>query len=327
MNNRQPRDKGENAIITEARLLLGEVCFSEDRGGYREGDRLSVLVDPRWNEDSQTIEVFVTCHVFGHRDVDWSGHAVTATREGSGKEGITVPLDARGQAFFPSLEPGRYTLSLTHAAVSPRDVATDLLHIVADGASPEQAREDALKELTTLSRRQGESALWATIECLNLMCNPDIPPDMRIVASRAVSKQSAELLRNEDLRGFAGKLLPEKDVQQPNRDFELAFYRVWGGVLSGRSMERDDDQLLLAALIDRNRQAETCAVRTRGIAPTPPVKTRGSVRTRGAVRPKKIQHPLGALVDAGGSRVRKALVERLAATPGNEDLISSLDYD
>jgi hypothetical protein len=100
-------------VIAEAAQLLRQMRFSQNQGAYAEGQQVAVSVDPRWNDDNETIRVLITCYAFGHRRVDWAKLPVHVLPEGGGT-GVyaIVRLDTRGQAMIPRLPPGQYRLAL-----------------------------------------------------------------------------------------------------------------------------------------------------------------------------------------------------------------------
>jgi hypothetical protein len=108
-------------VIEEAARLLRQMRFSQNQGAYAEGQHVAVSIDPRWNEDNETVHVLVTCYAFGHRQVDWATLPVHVAPE-SGSTGVhaITRLDARGQTSIPKLPPGEYRPSLR---VKPARVA------------------------------------------------------------------------------------------------------------------------------------------------------------------------------------------------------------
>jgi hypothetical protein len=109
----QPGMPSGQQVIEETGRLLRQMRFSQNRGVYAEGQRVAVSIDPRWNEDDETIRVLISCYAFGHRRVDWAQLPVHVLPEGRGA-GVyaIVRLDVRGQAVIPRLPPGEYRLSL-----------------------------------------------------------------------------------------------------------------------------------------------------------------------------------------------------------------------
>lgn len=111
-NKEQPKALRGREVIEEAGRLLRQMHFSANRGAYAEGQHVAVSVDPRWNDDNKTISVLITCHAFGHRQVDWAGLPVFVLPEG-GRTEVPLPprLDSRGQAVITKLPLGDYRLS------------------------------------------------------------------------------------------------------------------------------------------------------------------------------------------------------------------------
>jgi hypothetical protein len=101
--------------VDEAAQFLRRMRFSADRGDFAEGERVSILVDPRRDDQGEAFSALITCHAFGHRQVDWEALAVSsAYRAGGGVVSPVVRLDGRGQALFRSLPPGDYALFPHH---------------------------------------------------------------------------------------------------------------------------------------------------------------------------------------------------------------------
>jgi hypothetical protein len=84
--------------------------FSAHRGAYAKGRHCAVAVDPRWNDDQETIRVIITCYSFGHRLVDWAGLPIFVVPEDPEIQVPPVRLTSRGQAVIPQLPPGKYGL-------------------------------------------------------------------------------------------------------------------------------------------------------------------------------------------------------------------------
>jgi hypothetical protein len=97
-------------ILQETTRLLSQMSFWANRGAYAEGRGVAISVDPRWDEDHETMQVLLTCHAFGERRVDWQALPVFArsaeTRQVSGM----TRLDARGQGVMARLQPDDYRL-------------------------------------------------------------------------------------------------------------------------------------------------------------------------------------------------------------------------
>jgi hypothetical protein len=112
-NKDRPQVQKGQKVIEEAARLLGQVQFSQDYGAYAEGHHVAVSIDPRWNTDSETIRVLITCSPFGHRGIDWASLPIQVLPK-SGRAGVhaLARLNARGQAIIPRLPPGDYRLSL-----------------------------------------------------------------------------------------------------------------------------------------------------------------------------------------------------------------------
>lgn len=99
--------------MAEAIRFLRGMRFSSNRGAYAEGEHVSVVVDPEWNEaDDETLAVLITCHARGPATVDWSKLKVAIRWEaGDAEIHDVLPFDADGRVLFPSVEPGKYVLA------------------------------------------------------------------------------------------------------------------------------------------------------------------------------------------------------------------------
>jgi hypothetical protein len=79
------------------------------RGAAAEGKHVAVLIDPHWNADERTISVRISCHAFGHLQVNWRQLAVAVIHpEASGSVQHIARFNANGLAVFPSLPPAEY---------------------------------------------------------------------------------------------------------------------------------------------------------------------------------------------------------------------------
>jgi hypothetical protein len=101
--------QGHN-ILTEATQLLSHMSFWSNRGAYAEGHYVAISVDPRWNEDQQTIQVTLTCYAFGHQQVDWQGLPIIARPAATRNPYGITHLNARGQGRMARLQPDDYRL-------------------------------------------------------------------------------------------------------------------------------------------------------------------------------------------------------------------------
>lgn len=146
-------------VIEETGRLLRQMRFSQDRGAYAEGQHVAVSVDPRWNEDSETIRVLISCYAFGHHRVDWAQLPVHVLPEG-GRAGVyaIIRLDGRGQAVIPRLSPGEYCLSLRRKPIRVEPVLSrQLERLAAQG-------ETDLEERRVWRGEGEEGALLWTLE-------------------------------------------------------------------------------------------------------------------------------------------------------------------
>ncbi len=106
-------------IIKETADLLKKMRFSSSRGDYAEGEHVSVMIDPRWEND-HSISVVFTCFAFGRQTVEWKERVIILKGEDEIKTLIAFAfLNSRGQACLPVLQPGSYTLSMKGCEFSP----------------------------------------------------------------------------------------------------------------------------------------------------------------------------------------------------------------
>jgi hypothetical protein len=100
--------------INETALLLSRIRFSAGRPAYAEGKRVAVSVDPRWNEETETVRVSITCYGLTLQQVDWEGLRINIERREADHSVTWLAfLNMRGQAVRDGLPPaGEYSLSL-----------------------------------------------------------------------------------------------------------------------------------------------------------------------------------------------------------------------
>lgn len=99
-------------VIQEAARLLQQMHFAANQGAYAEGQHVAVSVDPRWNDDRETLRVLITCDAFGHRRVDWEDLPVSIQSTDGRNIDRLAFLNGRGQTILPRLSRGEYRLSL-----------------------------------------------------------------------------------------------------------------------------------------------------------------------------------------------------------------------
>lgn len=97
-------------IRREATQLLSRMSFWANRGAYAEGRYIAISVDPRWDDNHETIQVALTCYAFGRAQVDWQELPVFAQLAGKRDVYGIARLDARGQGLMTRLQPGDYRL-------------------------------------------------------------------------------------------------------------------------------------------------------------------------------------------------------------------------
>ena len=97
-------------ILSEATQLLSHMSFWSNRGAYAEGRYVAISVDPRWNEDHETIQVALTCYAFGQQQVNWQGLPIVARPAETRNPYGIAHLNARGQGRMARLQPDDYRL-------------------------------------------------------------------------------------------------------------------------------------------------------------------------------------------------------------------------
>lgn len=104
-------DMGRTVVEKTARLLH-DMRFSTSRGAFAEGQGVAVGIDPRWNDDRESISVLITCRACGHQQVNWSGLAIAVDDEVDRTRPAQIcSLDAHGQTVIPRLRPGRFRVT------------------------------------------------------------------------------------------------------------------------------------------------------------------------------------------------------------------------
>jgi hypothetical protein len=136
-------------ILSEAAQLLSHMSFWSNRGAYAEGRYVAISVDPRWNEDHETIQVILTCYAFGQQQVDWQGLPIVARPAGARNPYGIAHLNARGQGMMARLQPDDYRLLvLEHhgqgEAPLPFGVHLDHGHLAAASEKPDGSFEPQL---------------------------------------------------------------------------------------------------------------------------------------------------------------------------------------
>lgn len=110
-NSEPPETLRGREVIEEAARSLRQMRLHANRGAFAEGKHVAVIVDPRWNEDNETIRVLITCYAFGHRRVDWEGLPIFVESQSENGVAWLCFLNRRGQAVVSNLPPGDYRLS------------------------------------------------------------------------------------------------------------------------------------------------------------------------------------------------------------------------
>ena len=300
------RGSMELKILEEAKALVKKMAFSAASGDYLEGERVTVLVDPRLRDDDDTMDVLLTCLPSGIQTLNWTGLAVSATKERGAEEWCAVAFfDRRGQALFSSLSPARYSLGLLE-------------------------HEEAVELIKRPGRMSGKTVVPALLSLLNFVCDSSLPPGMRVSSSQIFSSETAGYIRDADLSPYASSLLDTRDALKPENitaGLEHALSRAFGSIMSQRSLERKDEQLALTALVQRCVAIEDAHLRNVRAAPSDALlRTRGHSRSRGAARTlgAGADSPLVTLARSGGPRMRDSLIDFLTRKPGNEERIEML---
>lgn len=290
-----------NPDLVELSELTSATRFSANCGDARQGRRLSIFVKPKVQRPGGAMRVLVVIHVFGLRKVDWSGCILAVRQEQSGERPVAFAfLHPHGQAVFERLPLGSYRLSLqpygpdiwTDAGnlpsleqiedqswLQPEKVCRALALCAAQAAHQISAGVEAVALLGALAGRSEAMAKPALGVCLEILCNPSVPSDLRCTASNFITSKNTAILSDIDLSAFFLNLsidpLPSHLVEKPE-SLEKKIYDTFGTLLSYRSTIGTEEKKLLEVLVARSQ-----------ISPVPPrpvaVHTRGSVRTRGAV--------------------------------------------
>jgi hypothetical protein len=333
------RARSEQAIISEAKAFLNKMRFSEISPARLEGDHIAIFIDPQFNEDSETIKVFITCHAFGHQEADWDRYVIFI-KEDAGHRYFSL-LNLAGHASFRALPFGNYRMSLLELNNNCEEIGKIAQGNIKDGKLPVACRNDVMNSLQKIAIRPESSIQPALKKCLALMCDPDLDSKMRVSVSEVFKKQSAEILQELDLFPYA-KMLTDKDdvIRFAPSDIELesAIYKGLGAILSPRSEALEDETAVLKALIMRTSVIEASMDPANSLRSRAAVKLRGprrAIRTRGGISSPeiaktartgggKIVNPLVALAKAGGRRIRDRLLEMLPAEPENKNLLTQL---
>jgi hypothetical protein len=211
------------------------------------------------------------------------------------------------------------------------NICRSFFKITSTAEVPEERRQNALKALIKLAGYPGRMARPALDSCLEILLEPSIPVEMRLQASNAIPKEKRGWLVDLDLRRYSEKVLKTEELKrEPEYELENSIYQGFGLILGQLNLRRKEEQLMLAALVNRDREIGAY-LRTRGVPPQGPVPTRGAVRTglrtRGAARARGAtppESPLITLARSGGRRVRDYLIKILSKEPSQDALIQRL---
>ncbi len=105
-----PERRQGHEVVREAAQLLSRMSFWSNRGAYAEGRYVAISVDPRWDEDNETIQVLLTCYTLGQQQVDWQALPVITRPAGQRSVYGIARLNARGQGRMTHLQPDDYRL-------------------------------------------------------------------------------------------------------------------------------------------------------------------------------------------------------------------------
>jgi len=99
-------------IIEETASLLNGMPIITPQAALAKGELVEVFSDLRWDEDSQTYRLLLTCYPPGQWDVDWDGLPVFLTPTGdTSLPSFIARLNSRGQAFIHDIPEGQYRFS------------------------------------------------------------------------------------------------------------------------------------------------------------------------------------------------------------------------
>jgi hypothetical protein len=343
--------------FAEASEVMAQCSFSQYRGDYRRGKTLAVLADPRIDESGRSLEVLVTCQVFGHRKTRWLGNVIVLRAEKPPDDPFAFSfLNFRGQAGFTALPVQGYRLSLEphreqlwagsaripfidqierQAWLEPESVCRALYARAAKLAPLKPGKpNDAFETLLLLSGRlESRLARPALQACLGILCDRRFPATLRASASDRFIPQSTRLLADIDLSPFALELSQAGEVEVSSEsagELEDRLFGAFGAVLSARPVFGKNEKDLLSALVARSRLFGAArreqAVRTRGAVPA-----RGTFRkhsaslARGGGYRAKTENLLLVLARSGGRRVRSALAEILKEQKADYNLLLILE--
>ncbi|MBN2566334.1 MAG: hypothetical protein JXB46_11550 [Candidatus Eisenbacteria bacterium] len=151
-------------LIKEIKQLAEGLRFSPNRGAIAEGEHVAVLVDPRWNDDGETLQVLITSHAYGHQKVDWSRLLFRAAAESEGSRLTFLQRpDDRGHALFKRLPPADYRIrALELVAVKPFAVIPEALRAESLAAAAGEKPGDLFLEGPRVSR-SADGRLMATV--------------------------------------------------------------------------------------------------------------------------------------------------------------------
>ena len=133
----------DHEVISEATQLLRQMSFWSNRGAYAEGRYVAISVDPRWNDDCDTIRVALTCYAFGQQ-VDWRRLPIVARPASVQHPYVIAHLNARGQAMMRRLPPDDYDLYVPEhyeRSATPLPFAVSAGHLAAATETPDRPDE------------------------------------------------------------------------------------------------------------------------------------------------------------------------------------------
>jgi hypothetical protein len=107
------KDKMKGLEVTrEAAELLKRVIFRTDERVDLKGKLAVISITPRWNKETKTFRVIITCYARAHQVVDWSQCQIICWSENDNRNFYIRSLSRRGQAVIEDILPGDYKISL-----------------------------------------------------------------------------------------------------------------------------------------------------------------------------------------------------------------------
>lgn len=99
-------------IIKEVAELLREQILSPPKATMINGENVRIIIDPRWDEPSNTYQTVVLCYVPSQQQVDWEFMPISLiSKDNADIPVFIIRLDQRGQGIIQNLPDGQYQIS------------------------------------------------------------------------------------------------------------------------------------------------------------------------------------------------------------------------